>query len=248
MSAKYTVLINKDEISLELLKYIDKNIRRINRNGIFVEPKLLNPDKAMVEKLRAKGITRLPAMITSRGNMIGLRNIIEHFEKLGTKPALGGGNGAIGPYTGDSTYDWLMQEMFDTDRSGKRVPKTDHDDGEDEDKKDIERRLKNYAQKAPKHQRAAMVGNGDDFDDEPMNNGRGRNGGPRVDPRGDAPHRSNISPGIPSDNIADMDGIIPEGTPGDVLDSRYSNMATDDAVGDKMWNALMSNMNESTTF
>jgi hypothetical protein len=254
MPVKYTLLVNRDEVSLELLRYVDKNIFRINKNNVRVVPMIVSSTKGMIDKLRAAGITRLPALVVPDGNLIGLRSIVEHLDKLGEH--IGSSRPGLAPSI-DNTHDWLMREMFEVDRTGKRIPRTDHDDDEAEDnKKDIERRLKDYSQNAPKHQR--NVGRGgyenDDDDDEPMDrNARAPRGRPERPPRSGGRDRmnrddhGNVDIPMISDNIADGAHLL-GGTPGDNLNMSQYSRDMGDADGDKMWNAFMNNMSESSSF
>jgi hypothetical protein len=247
-------LVNRDEVSLELLRYVDKNIFRINKNNVRVVPMIVSSTKGMIDKLRAAGITRLPALVVPDGNLIGLRSIVEHLDKLGEH--IGSSRPGLAPSI-DNTHDWLMREMFEVDRTGKRIPRTDHDDDEAEDnKKDIERRLKDYSQNAPKHQR--NVGRGgyenDDDDDEPMDrNARAPRGRPERSPRSGGRDRmnrddhGNVDIPMISDNIADGAHLL-GGTPGDNLNMSQYSRDMGDADGDKMWNAFMNNMSESSSF
>jgi hypothetical protein len=198
----FKLIVQVNEVCLEILRYLDKNISTINRLGVRIQVEKLSKselDEEMLETLRKKGITRLPVLIVNDGKLlVGLKRIIDMFEKNlnnarvdeRVSPAGDYGGPAVGAEMGTNPdlCDYWQRELYaGTDRKGKMIPRDDKDEGEDEGG-DIERRLADYRRNEPKHRRS---GGGRERDIDPPPRERPRRGGHRVEE--------------PEDNIADSD-------------------------------------------
>ena len=99
----FKLIVKVSDNCIEILRYVDKNIPILKQLGARVQvEKISNEefDEEMVNILKSKGITRLPAVITPDGNLlIGLKSIIDMFEKNLTNArnrARVGGVGGVG--------------------------------------------------------------------------------------------------------------------------------------------------------
>lgn len=151
---------------LEILKYLDKHINKINNLGAIVHIKKVdaNIDDALADMFRRKGITRLPALIAPDGTLfIGIKQVFELFEKnlkfaSGSRTARpmgnsgntnyddkdddddnGGGGGAGGEYLNN----FYEKELFSNEGNGRYVPRMDDEEDENE-QNDIQRKMSDY--------------------------------------------------------------------------------------------------------
>src|ERR1700689_2351997 len=80
----FKIFLRVQPTSLELARYLDKNIDGINRTGIKIQLEKLADcdfDAGLIDMLQKKGITRMPAMISSNGKVsVGLKQIIDVFD------------------------------------------------------------------------------------------------------------------------------------------------------------------------
>lgn len=198
------LLVQKDEVCIELLRYVDNNLKELARK-CEIKVKSVATDKQTITRLREKGVTRLPTMICGGRPCVGLRNIMEILRKLIAPPRDPLAVRAVG----DSHYDWLMREMFTPGEGGKIMPRTDDEVDESRtNKSDIESRMKRYTKSTPRSD--------DGYQDDEHEAARGR---PADTPRGgnrQAPPRQELPPTDLADNIADMSHLV-GGTPGDTL-------------------------------
>lgn len=222
----FKLVVQPTSNCVELLRYLDANIEAINRLGVGVRVEKIskNDDENMVEIMRKKGITRLPALIAPDGKLfIGSKQIQELFDRnLSTarnnnrmNPVGGAGRDSgdsrMGADSEDSTgsylTDYYMREMYTGSKDGKLIPREDKEDDDFEgNTSDIDKRLAEYRKHAPKHHREPSP---DDSDDEVPNYGnRGNRGGNNGNHnnnmnnrrgKGDARHDD------PDDNIASDD-------------------------------------------
>lgn len=158
---KYTIIVQTSASCKDLLHYVNKNIAHINSMGVRIRCEKISRgdfDEGLVEKLRRKGITRLPALITANGQpMVGLKRIIDSFEngingrqqdeRLGLQHD-GAGEFGTNP---DMTSFW-MKELFAGSNEKGLIPRKD--DEEDQDRRagdEMQRRLADYQRKIPGH-------------------------------------------------------------------------------------------------
>ncbi|SIP86048.1 Hypothetical protein PACV_335 [Pacmanvirus A23] len=218
----FKLIVQVSDNCLDLLRYLDKNINDINKLGVRVQVEKIAKDEfddEMVENLRKRGITRLPALIAPDNKIfIGLASITNLFEKNLNNVRTGQ---RVGPIRGgdssesDSNLDisdYMMKEMYEgTDRStGKIIVKDDKDELDDE-ASDIERKMGQYRRNIPKH-RQQSSGRERDIDPVPRNRNRRRDeleDNIEVDDydEPEPPRRGRASAIEPSDDMAgdDMD-------------------------------------------
>jgi len=179
----FKLIVQPTDNCLELLRYIHKNIEDINAMDARIVIEKLGKDDIddeMVEIFRKKGITRLPALIAPDGHtFIGIKQVISLFEKnlkavrtnsradpaqetnaeMGSNPDLA------------SFWEAEMYQGYDQ-RTGKFVPRDDGDE-EDDECKDMKRKLAAASRKTqPKHRVAGVE---HEIDDAPrQRRGRGR--------------------------------------------------------------------------
>jgi hypothetical protein len=154
---KVLKLIVKDSAnSLEVLKYLDKNITEIVRLGVRIKIEKIKTsefNEEMVNILKRKGVTRLPALLMPDTMVYtGTKSIIGLFEKnLNTSVKNQRVSPAAAP-VGDIN-DYWMQQLYDgRDSGGKLVPR---DDGEEEPGggSNLEKSMRRYERNMPKHRR-----------------------------------------------------------------------------------------------
>lgn len=155
--------------TIAVLQYFDKNIREINRMQVFlviVKMKEEDLDKDLVGKLAAKGITRFPALITDNGRVfLGVQKIRDLFDKnlqsyrkqdIAAAPK----QGPTAETAGNTEYGTNpdLASYWKTLLNGK----DQEDEDINENRKDIERRMREYN---PPKQRQKT--NGKDLDNDP---------------------------------------------------------------------------------
>ncbi len=222
----FKLIVQVSDNCLDLLRYLDKNISDINKLGVKVQVEKIARDEfddEMVENLRKRGITRLPALIAPDNKIfIGLASITSLFEKnlnnVRTGQRVGpirDGNDEMSTEMGSNPdmTDFWMKELYEgTDRStGKLIVRNDKDEPDDESG-DIERKMSMYRRNVPKH-RQQSSGREKDIDPMPRNRGRRRDeleDNIEVDDEYDEPEpprRGRASTMEPSDDVAgdDMD-------------------------------------------
>jgi hypothetical protein len=241
----FKVLVQDSDNCIELARYINKNIKSINKLGIEIRMEKIEKDEFdddMVEALRKRGITRLPAMVTNDGKThVGLKVIIDMFEKginnqsnasrVSPEMDLSSEMGS----NPDMNNFWMRELYAGQDNKGRPIPKKDEDE-EIGEKNDIERRLRDYDKNQPVHRRQADTRE-PAFDRDVENQQRRRRGNGRPPP-----------PAYPEDNIDDDDEYDDGGYDGpparrgsdDIMSSAASTMG-EDAMDDKMMSAWMQN-------
>jgi hypothetical protein len=161
MSQTFKIIVQVTDNSLELLRYINKNLDDINRLGARVRIEKISKkefDEDMVELLRRENITRLPALVApDKTIFIGLKRIVDFFERnLNTAKnqdrvsAVGSGVSEMGANPDLSDY-WSRQLYDGVSKQDGRTVIRDEDSDEQNETKDIERRLNDYNKKVPKH-------------------------------------------------------------------------------------------------
>lgn len=224
-------LLVKDSgaLTLNILKYFNKNIGDINRLGVVLQITKIEEedlDKDLVENLASSGICRFPALINDTGKIfLGVQKIRDLFDRniqsfrkqavgrpAGRAPVASGTNTEFG--SNPDLAAWWHQEM-------KEDESQENDDVSDT-KKDLDRRLRDY--RPPKHRDARGGGRNDlDMDarlqqrrgmaaQQGGGGGNGGNGGRRPTPAQRPP---------PSDDGDDEDNIeiTPMGSGDMVLES-----------------------------
>lgn len=184
----FKIMVRVQPSSLELVRYIHKNLTHINRRGIRVSiSKLADSefDEEFVTRLSRKGITRMPAMIDSQGvAYVGLKQIMDVFEGQAQRarsdqrleiPAAEFGSDPL-------LSNYWQKEMFNYDRgSGTFSMRTDDEEHEgDASARTIERQMRMYEDRVPRQRRSADPV---DIDGRAMRHGRARAGRRRDDDR-----------------------------------------------------------------
>lgn len=159
----YKVLVQNSANCVDTALYIKDNIRAINRAGVKIRlEKLTEEDLGsdIVDSLRRRGITRLPAMTGGKMVIVGSSNIISTLKQIvrsADENPIDVGGVQMRPVgaTGSTVDDFWMKEMFvGRNEKGLLVAKStkDDDDGIGDAKDDIERRLREYETgKKPAH-------------------------------------------------------------------------------------------------
>lgn len=160
---RFKLLVKPSDSSLQVLRYLDDNIKEINSMGVqMVIEKLTESDfdKELVTKLNRKGITRLPTLIAPDGKIFtGMKTIKNLFEKnirskqMTRRIAPAGNNAEMG--NNPDLESFYQRELF-KEENGVRKPRTDPDDPDDESG-DIERRVAEYNKNMPAHRRHDAV-------------------------------------------------------------------------------------------
>ncbi len=137
----FTLIIQSSDNCIELLRYFDKNIKAINALGVQIKIKKIDMDGGLADKLRSRGITRLPVIIApDKKIFMGLKSIMDLFDKnlSNTKPV------PKGATTNDSIHDIWMKELYaGYDSNGKMIPRKDDDESRDMGG-DIQRRVASH--------------------------------------------------------------------------------------------------------
>lgn len=146
----FKLIVQDSESCVKLLRYLNKQIETINKLGAGVVIEKIEKsefDAEMVESLRKKGITRLPALVApDNKKFIGYEQITELFEKnISSAKKSSVGDAADGA----SVYDHWMKTLY----SGEKNGKFDDSDEEDDNRNDIQRRMAHYQRNIPKHRR-----------------------------------------------------------------------------------------------
>lgn len=163
----FKLIVQVSDACLELLRYVNKNIGDVNKLGARVAVEKISKnemDEDMIEMLRKKGITRLPALIAPDGKVfIGLKKIMDLFEKnlnnARNSERVSASDGYDGPAADseigsnpDLNNFWQQELYAGMDRKGKMIPRKDKDEDEGESA-DIEKRMSDYRRNVPKHRR-----------------------------------------------------------------------------------------------
>lgn len=145
----------------ELLRYIDKNIRKINSAGMRI--KIIKATKSKMPELRAAGVTRLPAMFPPGAKpIIGRDKIQDVLERNMDGGGMGSNRQAQGMVdSGDPVHDFLMRESF-VNVGGKMVPR----DGADLDEEGGSQRVMDRYRAARSTRRTASETAAEDDPDE----------------------------------------------------------------------------------
>lgn len=155
----FKLIVTVTDNCIEICQYLCKNITDINKLGVRVHIEKISKvefDEVMVDTLRRKGITRLPALVAPDGKLfIGMKNIVDLFER-NLRPARN--TDRIGAVDSNSEMgsnpdltSFYMKELYSgRDNNGKMVPRAD-DDEENDDHAAITKSLANYGKKVPRH-------------------------------------------------------------------------------------------------
>lgn len=158
MSRTLKIIVQTSDNCVQLLRYVDKNIARLNKLGVRIAVEKLSADEqneATVQMLKKKGITRLPVLVAPDGVVfIGIKKIIELFEE---NLAVANTAAKVEPADCPSEVaDYMMGAMYAgvDPRTGKRIPRSDKDEPEDDTSIDYDKRMRDYERTMPKHRRA----------------------------------------------------------------------------------------------
>lgn len=174
----FKLIVQPTESCLDLLRYIDKNIKEINSMGAGIRVEKITKDEIdddLIAVFNKQGITRLPAMIAPDNHIfIGLRQISDVFQKnlnngrnRDRASAYSGADAEFG--SNPDLTDFYMKELYSgVTKRGKFIPREDDDDDDAElNKHDIQRRMAQYDRNKPRHRRAGGGERNRDYDDEP---------------------------------------------------------------------------------
>lgn len=202
----HKLLVDDSDTCVQLLRYLDKNIRTFVKNGVRI--KIVDLEKESITEetvrgLQSSGVTAFPALVPSEGGrpIIGYKNIVGLMER-GRQKILGYELGTPVDSIEDYMHSTIMEGAEYSTGKGKHkktISFRDEDEGMGDDGKDLNKKLAAY--KPPRHRRGdeekdADVGGDnrrrrrrhDDSDEEEDND-------PPPPPR--APGRA------PTDNIVD---------------------------------------------
>jgi hypothetical protein len=213
----FKLIVQYTNNCVSLLRYINLHIGEINNLGAVIKIEKVNKcdlDEDLVDALRKRGITRLPAMLGPDGSpFIGASQIIKILN-AGLTSQRNTARIAPPPAINDLAA-FYEREMFDHDKSGIRVnPRQDPEDEYTEGGQiDFTRKMSDFTQ-----QRGPLKTE-QDIDYAPRQSVLRRNDTPR-------------QYSAPQDNIADDDGNV---------NSYIKNMDSTDA---KMFEALMNNIDK----
>jgi hypothetical protein len=219
------ILVRVQPSSLELLRYVDKNLSAINSRGYRISIEKLTDadfDDDFVTRLSRKGIVRLPAMIDSCGvAYVGLKQIVDVFESANAdankdrkiSPELPNAEFGSDPLL--SKY-W-QREMFQRDDSGKMEPRKDDDEPQElEFDRELQRKLSQYERKTPKQRRNADP---IDFDPAPRRRPPRDNYDDNID-SGDDDDRGVFADRRYNDDMAEIPLAPSDGLAGEDVDRR----------------------------
>lgn len=236
----FKLLIMPTQNALQLLQWIRKNIPDIAACGVGIRIQKINKDEfdaEMVDSMRNKGITNLPALISPAGKIyIGNPAIISMFSGGLTRARASTRTSELIDTTDIDVNDYLSREITEgMRRTPKGLVAPENEDKDEDD--DIQHKLNDYQRRAPKQHRAHGTAEhenvaprrpnrrsggrrpapGDEYDDYTNNYGQNddrRNGRPPV--RGHSNYDED-------DDDYDMDG----GVGADAIDSEYDRMMLD---------------------
>jgi len=157
----FKIFVQKNEVGMDVLGYIDKNIDAIVDLGAKIQIERIRDeelDNDLLEAFRKRKIGRFPAMVAHniKDPLIGLKRIVEYFED-NIKKARNNERTApvsVSEYgSNPALSEYYMREMFaGKDQRGALVPRTDDED-DMEEKPDFQRRMAEYERKVPKQRR-----------------------------------------------------------------------------------------------
>jgi Sec-independent protein translocase protein TatA len=229
MDRSVKIILRVQMSCVELVRYIDKHITDINRNGIFINFDKISDDKlteSKVNELSRVGVSRLPALIDSNGKVYtGLKQIIDLFEN--TSQTRDESYAPIGTADDPDVSKYWHSELFKRDESGKYVAR-DEQDSNDDDVNDISKKMREYESDVPKHRRTNS-GRSRTSNIQPKHTNRGRerdNPEDNIDQDYDEPHseESNFMPSGGDDSNGDaLDDVMMRAW----MNNNPSNDATD---------------------
>jgi hypothetical protein len=165
MVRMFKLIVQPTNNCLEVLRYLNRNIRSVNKLGIGVIIEKIDGNEELIEILRKRGITRLPVLLSPDGNnAIGMRQVIDLFEK-GIKRIPGrarSGAEANDEYDSSNTdfgtnpdlaNFWERELYSGRDNKGKMRPRDDPDEEITGEGGDLEKKLTRYYMNTPKHRR-----------------------------------------------------------------------------------------------
>lgn len=137
------LLVQNSPYCVKLLKFIDHNIQLINAAGMYLKiEKVQNVSNN--KTLKQRNIKGLPALLTSEGkHYVGYSSIVELMQTKIRRPSNNDPN--------DIRSYW-MNNMYDVDTNGKKYPKKDADE-EDDEAKDLEKKIREYNRAVPNHRK-----------------------------------------------------------------------------------------------
>jgi hypothetical protein len=171
MVKTYKLIVSVTENSIDILKYMSRTIKQINAMGIKIRIEKVGGgdlDDALVGELKRLGVTRLPALLSPKGKAyIGKKEIttlfdtnIKNLKNRGRVAPTGSTAGRSNAFAGgvesndaDLSNYWAQQLWEGTDDGGKRIPRKDADEADDESK-EIQDRMRAYETRVPKHRTA----------------------------------------------------------------------------------------------
>lgn len=154
MTTMRIVLIVQDSSnSFELLKFIERNIRRINAAGVKLDiKKIENFNEDALRSLKSRGITRLPALITQHKNYIGRREIEQALRKLCAPPS------DHSDYDNDLDLHGYFMKHIGCPKDPSKASSPSDEDSFGDASKEIQERLAAYMKNIPSHRRYVNSG------------------------------------------------------------------------------------------
>lgn len=152
--AKLVIFVKTSKLSVELLKYVDKNIAAINAKGVTVSVEKISGTSN--KECKRYKITRLPAMIDEEGNVhVGVEKIMAVFKRnIGSRrdDPLESMYG-VGENTPESDVNaYLANQMFH--RDGR--PITTDEDSEEGESKDFSGEFERFRSKSTSKRKSPL--------------------------------------------------------------------------------------------
>jgi len=159
----FKLIVSVSENSIEILRYLSKNIKDINKMGVRIRIDKIGKNEfteEVVNSLKKRNIVRLPALIAPEGKIFaGVKSITDLIERnlnnlrsaRVSAPAPGVVNAELGSNPDLSNF-WLREMYAGTAQTGKLIPRTDKEEAQDEGG-DIERRMAEARRNIPVHRR-----------------------------------------------------------------------------------------------
>lgn len=243
-------LLVKDSgaLTLNILKYFNKNICDINRMGVVLQITKIEEedlDKDLVENLASSGICRFPALINDTGKIfLGVQKIRDLFDRniqSFRKQAVGRPAGRAPVASGNNTEFGSNPDLAAFWHQEMKEDESQENDDISDTKKDLDKRLRDY--RPPKHRQDRGGRNDLDMDarlQQRRGMTTGRQGGGAGGPR--QQHTQQRPPPRQDDDDEDNIEITPMGSGDIILESLDNTDHEDDNPMDaKMERALFEN-------
>jgi hypothetical protein len=156
----FRLIVKPGKNSLDILRYVSKNIAGLNRAGIRIKIEKINTSEfteEVVNSLKKQGVNRLPVLIGPDGKTyVGINAIKRfcdgHLAAPAARPRQAPASWAADFGTNSDLSSFWMNEMCSGTKNGKLIPRTGDDEGVDEGR-DLEQRMAEARRQPPPRQR-----------------------------------------------------------------------------------------------